>query len=287
MRDVRPPPGAPAVDADGIDDLALTLLLEGIFRRYGYDFRSYARASVERRVRGFLSTCRCPSIAELIPRVLQEERVFADLARSLSITVTEMFRDPNVYSALRDKVLPVLRTWPHVKIWLAGCATGEEVYSMAILLSEEGLYERANLYATDFNDTALHVASEGIYELAQMRDYTRSYQAAGGQKAFSDYYRARYSSAVMGPELKRNITFANHNLATDHAFGEMHLIVCRNVLIYFNRDLQNRALTLFAESLVNGGFLCIGNREDLAFSSVASDFEVVDRAARIYKRVVR
>lgn len=273
--------------SDDIDDIELNLLLDAVFQRYGYDFRSYARASVERRVRSFLPSAGCQRVSELIPLLLHDEAVFAALVQALSITVTDMFRDPFVYRALRQVVVPVLRTWPHVKVWHAGCATGEEVYSTAIVLQEEGLYERTTLYATDYNDEALAKAREGIYAIDRVREFTKAYQDAGGQGSFADYYHARYEAAAIGSELKRNLTFANHNLATDGAFGEMHLVVCRNVLIYFNRDLQDRVLSLFAESLVNGGFLCIGTHEDLQFSSVADAFEEVDRAARIYRRVVK
>jgi chemotaxis protein methyltransferase CheR len=269
-----------------IEEVEITLLLEAVFRRYGYDFRCYARASVGRRVRGLLPSCGCASVADLIPKVLHDQDVFARLAQVLSITVTEMFRDPFVYRALRDQVLPVLRTWPRIKVWHAGCATGEEVYSLAILLTEEGLYDRATIYATDFNDDAIARAREGIYDLDRMREFTKAYQEAGGRRSFADYYHARYASAVVAAGLKAHITFANHNLAVDRVFGEMHLVICRNVLIYFNRELQDRVLSLFSESLVNGGFLCLGTKEDLRFSPAAREFEEVDRKARVYKRVM-
>ncbi|MEI6389015.1 MAG: CheR family methyltransferase [Spirochaetota bacterium] len=269
----------------GIEGIELRLLLEALYLRYGYDFRSYAQASVERRVRGFLPSCACAGISELIPLLLRDEALFSRLVQTLSITVTEMFRDPFVYRALQEKVLPVLKTWPHLKVWHAGCASGEEVYSMAILLEEDGLYDRSLLYATDFNDEALAKAREGIYELDRMKGFTRSYQEAGGRNSFSDYYHASCEAVAIEARLKKNLTFANINLTTDGAFGEMHLIVCRNVLIYFDQDLQDRVLSLFAQSLVNGGFLCIGTKEDLQFSSVARNFVEVDREARIYKLV--
>jgi chemotaxis protein methyltransferase CheR len=268
-----------------LEVIELDLLLEGLFRRYGYDFRSYARASLERRVNNFLPTCKCANISELIPKVLRDEKLFSKLAQNLSITVTEFFRDPFVFKVMTDKVIPLLKTWPHVKIWHAGCATGEEVYSLAILLQEAGLYDRATIYATDFNDSALAKAQAGIFELGQMKDATRSYQEAGGSGSFGDYYHARYDSAILSAGLKKNVTFANHNLAVDGVFGEMHLIICRNVLIYFDRDLQNRALSLFSDSLVHGGFLCIGTKESLQFTSVAKDFQDLDQRARIYKRI--
>lgn len=274
-----------SVHSSEIHDIEVTLLLEGIFRRYGYDFRSYARASVERRLRHFSTSAGFDHIAELIPKTLREEDFFSDLAQALSVPTTEMFRDPDVYLKIRRRILPVLRTWPHFKIWHAGCSTGEEVYSLAILLAEEGLADRATIYATDFNDKVLATAKEGIYSLERMRTFTASYQKAGGRGSFSDYYHARYDSAVLDPLLRKQVTFANHNLAVDGAFGEMHLILCRNVLIYFDRDLQDRVLNIFAESLVNGGFLCLGTKEDLHFSAVADDFVDEHSKAKIYKRV--
>ena len=268
-----------------IQGIEVNLLLEAMCQRYGYDFRSYARASVERRIRQFLAVSDCDSIAELIPRALHDEAFFSDLSQSFSVSTTAMFRDPFVYRAIRRNILPVLRTWPHFKVWHAGCATGEEVYSLAILLFEEGLIDRATLYATDFNDASLAKAKEGIFALDRMQAFTKGYQNAGGKKSFADYYHARYDSAVMQGSLRKRIAFANHNLAVDSGFGEMHLVMCRNVLIYFNQDLQNRALRMFADSLVHGGFLCLGTKESLAFSAVASDFEEVDSKAKIYKKV--
>jgi len=264
--------------------IEVDLLLEAIFRRYGYDFRSYARASIERRIRQFLAGAGCSSVSEMIPMVLHDEEFFSRLVRNFSISVTEMFRDPFVYRAVREKVVPLLRTWPHVKIWHAGCATGEEVYSLAIVLKEEGVYDRATIYATDFNDAALAQAREGVYEVGKVKEATRSYQLAGGKASFSEYYHSRYGAVAMDGSLKERITFANHNLAVDEAFGEMHLVFCRNVLIYFNRELQNRALGLFTESLVHGGFLCLGTKEALQFSEVSNRYEVVDGKAKIYKK---
>ncbi|MBI5556593.1 MAG: protein-glutamate O-methyltransferase CheR [Deltaproteobacteria bacterium] len=267
-----------------IEHIEIDLLLEAIYRRYGYDFRSYARASIERRIRQFLSGSGCASVSEMIPKVLHDEEFFTRLARYFSISVTEMFRDPLVYRAVREKVVPLLRTWPHVKIWHAGCATGEEVYSLAIVLKEEGLYERATIYATDFSDVALERAREGIYETAKLREATRNYQQAGGKASFSEYYHARYEAAAMDGSLKERVVFSSHNLASDSVFGEMHLVFCRNVFIYFKRDLQHRALGLFTESLVHGGFLCLGAKEDLRFTDFRDRYEIVDDKARIYKK---
>ena len=272
------------MNCDKIELIEIDLLLEAVFRRYGYDFRSYSKASIERRTRQFMSVTGCSSISEMIPKLLHDQEFFSRLVKSYSIAVTEMFRDPFVYLAIRKEVVPLLRTWPHVKIWHAGCATGEEVYSLATLLKEEGLYDRATIYATDFNDENLGLAREGVYDITKIAEATRNYQHAGGKMSFSDYYHADYGAAAISSSLKERITFANHNLAVDGVFGEMHLVFCRNVLIYFNRELQNRALELFTESLVNGGFLCLGTKEDLKFSSVSSRYVEVDAKAKIYRK---
>lgn len=266
------------------EHIDIDLLLETIYQRYGYDFRAYARASIVRRVRQFQSNAGCTSVAEMIPRIIDDEDFASRLIRYFSIAVTEMFRDPLVYRAVREKVVPLLRTWPHCKIWHAGCATGEEVYSLAIVLKEEGIYDRTTIYATDFNNEALDRARAGIYEIGRLQEATRNYQQAGGKRSFSEYYHARYKAAAMDNSLKERMVFSSHNLASDSMFGEMHLVFCRNVLIYFNRDLQNRALGLFTESLVHGGFLCLGTKEDLQFSDLSDRYQLVDKKARIYKK---
>ena len=270
-----------------IEEIETNLLLEAIFQRYGYDFRSYARASIDRRIRQFLSTVDSKSISGMISKVLWDRSFSTALIQYFSISVTEMFRDPEVYTAIRAEVVPLLRTYPHVKTWHAGCSTGEEVYSMAILLKEEGLYEKSNLFGTDFNDSALAQAKEGIYPAGKMKLFTKNYQQAGGTVSFAQYYHANYESAVMDGALKKRITFANHNLVTDGVFGEMHLIFCRNVIIYFNKDLQNRTLRLFTDSLVRGGFLCLGNKEDLLFTKVRDEYEVIDEKAKIFRKKVQ
>jgi chemotaxis protein methyltransferase CheR len=275
---------APAGGPEELEAIEIDLLLEALHRRYGYDFRDYARASVERRVRALTAKLGVDSIAELIPRCLHDSAAFTAIAQQFSIAVTELFRDPFVYRALREKVVPYLRSFPFVKVWHAGCCTGEEVYSVAIVLAEHGLLSRATIYGTDFNDSALETARLGIYPAARIKDATRGYQDAGGTRSFAEYYHADYDSVALSPPLKRRITFANHNLTTDGVFGEMQLVLCRNVLIYFNRDLQDRALSLFANSLARGGFLVLGTKEDIAFSVVADRFDVVDRSARIFQR---
>ncbi len=269
---------------DTTEALEIDLLLEAIFRKYGYDFRNYARASLVRRIRNCLNKTETNHISELIPNLLHDKNFFHEVLSEFSVPVTEMFRDPIFYQAFRLRVIPYLRTYPFIKIWHAGCATGEEVYSFAILLQEEGLYDRTIIFATDFNENALEIAKEGIYRLDNVRYYTGNYQKSGGKKAFSDYYYAGgYDSVIMDNALKKNITFANHNLASDGVFGEMHVILCRNVMIYFDKVLQNRVLNLFHQSLVRQGFLCLGTKESLHFSTVEDAFEEVETDYRIYR----
>jgi chemotaxis protein methyltransferase CheR len=267
-----------------IENIEITLLLDAMFERYGYDFRHYSRASIERRVRQFQVKSGCSSISEMIPKLLYDESFFEIFVRKFSITVTDMFRDPFVYRSLRKNVVPILKTHPFVKIWHAGCATGEEAYSLSIVLKEEGFYDRTTLFATDFNDAALDDAKKGIYDLENARKFTANYQAAGGTSSFSEYYHARYQAMAIDRSLKENITFANHNLVTDDVFGEMHLIMCRNVLIYFEKPLQDRVLNLFSDSLVHGGILCLGTKESLMVSDVKNRFQTIDENARIYQK---
>jgi chemotaxis protein methyltransferase CheR len=224
------------------------------------------------------------SISEMIPKLLYDPSFFEELLFDFSVTVTEMFRDPDFFLAVRQKVIPYLKTHPFIKIWHAGCATGEEVYSMAILLQEEGLYDRCTIFATDFNDSSIKIAKDGIYRLDGVQKFTKNYQAAGGKNSFSDYYLADYDSVIMDQSLKKNVTFANHNLVSDHVFSEMHLILCRNVMIYFDKTLQNRVFKLFSDSLSHKGFLCLGNRESLRFSDVFTHFKAIDEQQRIYSK---
>jgi len=275
------------MDQRDLEKLEIDLLLEAMYERYGYDFRSYARASVERRVRMFLGKQGSERIADLISPCIHDPAFFSELAQHFSIAVTEMFRDPQVYKVVRDEIAPVLSSYPFVKVWLAGCATGEEAYSLAIVLKETGVLDKTTVFGTDFNDHVLDQAKQGIFPIEAIREATENYQKSGGTASFSEYYSANYGKAAIDSALKRHINFANHNLTVDTAFSEMHLVFCRNVLIYFNRELQDRALKLFADSLVRGGFLVLGTKEDLQFSTVADDFEVVDRSARIYRKRVR
>lgn len=266
-----------------VEQIELDLVLEAIFRRWGYDFRDYARGSLRRRLSFVLAQSRLGSLAEMLPKILHDRGFFDLLLDDLSVGVTAMFRDPQFFAALRESVFPVLQSYPFIKIWHAGCATGEEVYSMAILLQEEGLYSRCLIYATDYNHRALEAAREGRYSLHDMRTFTANYLAAGGRASFSDYYLAEHGSAKMAEALREKITFASHNLAVDGVFGEMHLIVCRNVLIYFNRALQNRVLTLFRNSLCRRGHLCLGSKETLEFSGIQGQFQAVSARERIFR----
>ena len=266
------------------EDIEIALLLEAVHQKYGYDFREYSRAHLKRRLRHRLVRSGIEDMAAMIHRLLIDQDFFETLLLDLSINVTEMFRDPWFYTAVREEVVPLLRTYPFSRIWHAGCSSGEEVYSMAIILKEEGLWDRIQIYATDLNEVVLKKAKEGIYPVEEIREWTRNYQEAGGGESFGDYYTADYESAIIDLSLRDKIVFADHNLVTDGVFGEMNLIVCRNVLIYFSRRLQNRALDLFKKSLVPGGFLCLGSKESLKFSDHEGDFEVVSEKARIFRR---
>jgi chemotaxis protein methyltransferase CheR len=265
-------------------DIELRLLVEAIYAKYSHDFRDYAGASLKRRVLHAMRQLECGTVSELQSRVLHDPGVFQVLLETLTIPFTEMFRDPDYWQALRRDVVPVLRTYPSLKIWIAGCSTGEEVFSLVILLHEEGLLERAIIYATDINPLALEKARQGIFSVASVRAHTANYQEAGGTAAFSDYYRAAYDAARFDRDLIRNVTFADHSLATDSVFSETHFVSCRNVLIYFNRRLQNRALGLLHESLCRRGFLGLGTKETLDFSDYAERFEPVARRQRIYRK---
>ncbi|MFI8741371.1 CheR family methyltransferase [Stutzerimonas zhaodongensis] len=265
--------------------IELKLLIEAIYLRYSYDFRDYSSASLKRRVLLALKQMQCENISALQRRILYDPQAFMELLQFLTIPVSEMFRDPSYYLALREQVIPVLCTYPSLKIWIAGCSTGEEVYSMAILLKEEGLLDRTILYATDINPRSLERARQGIFNIDNMRQYTSNYQGAGGKHSLSDYYTAAYDSAIMDKSLKENITFADHSLATDSVFAETQLISCRNVLIYFNKPLQNRAFGLFYDSLCHRGFLGLGSKETVEFSGYAEQFEAFDKPERVFRKL--
>ena len=267
-------------------NIEIDLILEGIYNKYGYDFRNYSKAHVKRRLLNRLSASKLNSISEMQHKVLHDPKYFEILLRDLSINVTEMFRDPGFYLALRKEVIPILKTYPFFKVWHAGCATGEEVYSFAVVLKEEGIYDRAQIYATDFNHDVLDVAKKGIYPIDRIKEYTSNYQAAGGTQSFSDYYMANYNSVIYDQSLKKNLVFAQHNLVTDSVFAEVNLIICRNVLIYFNKELQNRVISLFHDSLINGGYLGLGSKETLQFTTKATKFDIVNANEKIYKKKI-
>ncbi|MBZ4202298.1 MAG: hypothetical protein LAC70_04145 [Methylovulum sp.] len=269
---------------NALTDFEVSLLLEAIEHRWGYDFRGYARASIKRRIHNVMLRYRITHVSELIPRVLHEPAFFQDMVGDFSITVTEMFRNPSVWNVLRTEVFPLLRTWPYFKIWHAACATGEEVYSMMILLAEAKLLERATIYATDFNDLALYKAAAGIYSIKSIQKATRDYHSSGGKNSLSEYYLVQDDVVQMHSFLREQVVWSNHNLTVDRVFGEMNLILCRNALIYFSQPLQNRVLELFTASLALGGCLCLGQKESLDFTSVTSFYTAIQRKERIFQR---
>lgn len=267
------------------DSASFKSFLEAIRAVYGYDFTDYSEASVKRRVAHFIMERRLGSLEALSRAVMRDEKLFEEFVQELSVTVTQMFRDPSFYRSLRVNVTARLATYPFIKVWVAGCATGEEVYSLAILLLEEGLLGRTVIYATDINQKSLQIAREGVYPVDSMKEYTLNYQKSGGVSAFSSYYKAKYGSVMFDKSLRQNIVFAAHNLAVDRSFNEFQLVVCRNVLIYFNQQLQNRVINLFYESLCPFGFLGLGNKESLLFSECRGHFEEVDRKEKIFMKV--
>lgn len=271
----------------GPEDGEIEEFVQFLRARHGYDFGQYAPASFRRRLRALCSRSGAGSIGGLSRRLEREPGFLRQVLAGLSVPVSEMFRDPWVFLALRREVLPVLASYPRIHIWQAGCAHGEEVYSLAILLQEEGLYDKSLIYATDFNDVALEEAAEGIYPAAGAPKFAENYLRAGGRGSLSQYFHARYQHIKFDESLKRNITFASHNLGTDGVFAEVQLVLCRNVLIYFNDALQDRVLRLFRDSLVHKGYLCLGTKETLARTAVEGDFESIDADARLYRRRCR
>ena len=267
------------------EKIEFDLILEAIYQKYGYDFRNYAKASLRRRLRYRLSQSNLKTISEMQHKLLNDKKFFDTLLLDLTINVTEMFRDPSFFKALREIVISELKKQPFIKVWHAGCSSGEEIYSTAILLKENGMYESSLIYATDTNEMVLDKAKSGIFPIEKMKDFTVNYRKAGGIASFADYYTARYDNAIMDNSLKKNIVFSNHNLVTDSVFGEMDLIICRNVLIYFNRELQDRVFRLFMDSLRPGGFLCLGSKETVRFSSLSENFENVIEKERVYRRI--
>jgi chemotaxis protein methyltransferase CheR len=268
---------------DDFDD-ELKLLLEAIYFRYQHDFRHYALASLRRRVTRAMDHFGCGSISQLQDRALHDPGIFGQLLQFLTVQVSEMFRDPGYFKVLREEVVPVLKTYPSVRLWVAGCSTGEEVWSLLILFAEEELLDRALVYATDINTDALRAAEAGVYAVDRIAQFSANYLAAGGTRSLSDYYHADYGAAVFDRSLRQRVLFADHSLATDNVFSEMHLVSCRNVLIYFDRSLQDRALELFREALVRRGFLGLGSKESLRLTSHAGAFTEIRGGMRIYQK---
>jgi len=272
------------MNRNDLDLVEMHLLLEGVYRVYGYDFRDYSEGSLRRRLTHWLSVTGFSTFSEAQFRVLRDRSLLDSMIRGITVNVTEMFRDPHFFRSLREQVLPVLKTYPFVKIWHAGCATGEEAYSMAIMLNEEGMRGRYLIYATDIDEAILARAQTGIFPLAEMQRYTKNYLKSGGSCSFADYYTARYDGAILTPSLRENLVFSSHNLATDSDFSEMHLVLCRNVLIYFKQKLKDRVLELFNRSLIPGGFLCLGTKETLEQRGIEKRYMETVHSHRIYRK---
>ena len=281
MTDLITHPDAP--EAAEFEDLRL--LLELVHERAGLDFRGYAYSSIRRRVASAVADAQAGSIAGLHQQLKHDDAPLANLLRLLTVHTTAMFRDPGFFRLFREKVVPVLRTYPFIRIWIAGCSTGEEVYSIAILLREEGLADRCRIYATDVSDRVLAEARAGVFPLAPMQEYSRNYQQAGGEQPFSDYFTADSQSVIFRPYLREQVVFGTHNLVSDASFNEFHVILCRNVMIYFQRELQDRVHRLFHESLVTYGHLGLGRSESIRFTSQAGSYEAVDAKQRLFRKL--
>ena len=266
-------------------DIELDLLLQAVYMKYGYDFRNYSKAHLKRRINQRLMLSHMETISELQSKVLWDKGFYKTFLQDLSINVTEMFRDPKFYAAFRKKIIPDLKTYAHIKVWHAGCSTGEEVYSLAIILKEENMLDKTRIYATDFNKNVLEVAQQGIYNIKDIEQYERNYIEAGGKGKLSDYCTSKYGSVIFDQSLSKNIVFADHNLVTDGVFAEVNLVFCRNVLIYFNKALQEKVVDLFTNSLSKRGFLCLGTKESLKFSEHEKNYAVIDAALKMYKKL--
>lgn len=274
-----------AAAGDVVEDLELDLLLDAVFRQFGFDFRQYARASIRRRIWNLIRSEGLQTISGLQERVLHDPVGFDRFIQGMSVSVSAMFRDPGFFLAFRRHAVPLLRTYPFIRIWQAGCSMGEEAYSLAILLHEEGLYERSLIYSTDINEATLRHAREAIYPADVMQKYTHNYILAGGTRAFSEYYTARYDYAILRPSLQQNIVFSQHNLVSDGPFNEFNAVLCRNVMIYFTRPLQERTHTLFHRSLSSFGILGLGARESLRFLPHERLYEPLEGGEKLYRRV--
>jgi len=269
-----------------IEKIELQLLLEAMYQRYGYDYKNYTKSHIKRRVLHHMNAENIDGISELTRKILYDHEAFDELVLDLSVNVTEMFRFPMFFEDIRKHVIPILKTYPSINIWHAGCSTGEEVVSMAILLEEEGLLERSRIYATDINKKVLDIASGGIYPIGEIKKWTKNYNEAGGKRSFSDYYTAKYDSVIFSQKLYENIVFLEHNLTQDQSFIGANLILCRNVLIYFNNELKDKVVNMLEDSLLPGGVLGIGSKESLKFTQADSDFEVLSQNSRLYCKKV-
>ena len=285
MSDHQSMNGIPREDNEELEKLEIKLLLEGLYAWYGYDYRNYAYSSIKRRVWHRVHAEKLPTISGLLEKILHDQEVLRRLIADFSINVTEMFRDPLYFLSFREQVVPLLRTYPSIRIWLAGGSTGEEVYSMAILWQEEGVYDKTKIYATDINAEVLKIAKSGSYSLNQMRKYTNNYFLAGGKRAFSDYYKVSGDRVKFNPDLRKNVVFAQHNLVTDQSFNEFHVILCRNVLIYFDKSLQERVHDLFYESLTRFGILGLGDKETISYTHLADCYERIGTDQKLYKKI--
>ncbi|HZZ71834.1 MAG TPA: CheR family methyltransferase [Pirellulales bacterium] len=272
--------------SDKTEELEIRLLLEAIYQQFHYDFRGYSFASLRRRLRHALRRFDCSNYSQLQDQVLHDSAVLPELLSFLTVQVSELFRDPSYFKAIREQVIPYLRTYPSLKVWVAGCSAGEELYSLVILFREEGLEQRTIFYATDINPKALERAQAGVYELDRMQQFTENHRLAGGKSSLSDYYSTGYGAAVFDKSLRQRVVISDHSLVTDSVFAEVQLISCRNVLIYFDRELQNRAIGLFKDALDRQGFLGLGSKESLRFTSSAADFTEFARESRIYQKRV-
>ena len=272
-------------EQDATEALEVELLLDGVFRQYGYDFRDYARTSMRRRLWNIVKSEGLQTISGLQERILHDEAAWERFLQGISVSMSAMFRDPHFFQTFRRRAVPILRTYPFIRIWQAGCSLGEEAYSLAILLQEEGLYDRSLIYSTDINESTLRQAREGIYPAELMQKYTQNYILSGGQRSFSEYYTARYEFAIMRPSLRQNIVFSQHNLVSDGPFNEFNVVLCRNVMIYFNRGLQERTHALFYNSLSAFGLLGLGSGESMCFMPLEKRYEPLDPGEKLYRRI--
>jgi chemotaxis protein methyltransferase CheR len=268
-----------------LEAIEVKLFLEGIFLFYGYDFREYAKGSIMRRIRQSMKDENVDTISSLQEKILHNPSCMERFLTNISINTTAMFRDPNFYLSLRKKIIPEISKLPFIRIWQAGCSTGEEAWSLAILLLEEGLYENSRIYATDMNYNVIEKARRGIFPLRVMKDYTANYIESGGKKSFSEYYKAEHESAIFQPSLQKNIVWAEHNLVTDSSFNEFHMIMCRNVMIYFNNSLQEKVHGIFHDSIPVGGFLCLGNKETINLTGYENSYKTMDEKEKIYRKI--